>query len=430
LVAGAGEPFSTLALVDQIDASNAPRPVNDGERLLFRQLYETLLRVDCAGQVRPALAASWRFDAEAGLWIVTLRDGAQFADGTPVTAADVLAGWSAGAGPELRPDISRLVRAAAAMDDRSLAITLRRPGVAVPLSLAHPDLAIAKPVAGLTWPLGTRAARVAADAEPSLVKGAPVITVTRESLSPLRVITAAGDQRDLLDRGVDLLLTRDPATLDYARTLPQFQLVPLAWQSTHVLLTPGRKPSTPVLSEQARQVLAADAVRGDARGAQGPFWWEDAGACEIAPSGPHSQAVPAPRIVFDAGDSVARDLSERFVGLVRHSGPGAAMFLDALLPDRPRRTYQRAAGLTGDGLTRARRLGVDAGYVVRLDSRPLDPCREAQALVDLAPWLDAGTVVPLVDTRLHAIIRRGRAGASTEWDGGMVLASGNEPKPR
>ena len=67
--------------------------------------------------------------------------------------------------------------------------------------------------------------------------GAPsVLTLTRD-VPGIRFLVASGDPRDLLDAGADLLLTRDPATLDYAATLPHFQSVPLAWQRTHVLLS-------------------------------------------------------------------------------------------------------------------------------------------------------------------------------------------------
>src|SRR5258706_10078112 len=59
LIAGPGEPITTVAVSDRIDPSNAPHPSNESERLLFRQLYETLVRVDCHGRVRPGLAASW-----------------------------------------------------------------------------------------------------------------------------------------------------------------------------------------------------------------------------------------------------------------------------------------------------------------------------------------------------------------------------------
>ena len=428
LIAEAGEPVATVALSDPITPSNAPHPSNDSERLVFRQLYETLVRTDCHGRVRPGLAGSWQLDPNGRMWIVTLRENARFADGTPVTAADVRASWTDGTGGELRPAVSGLVQSMAVLGDRALAIVLRSQRVDVPLPLAHPDLAIAKSVADSQWPLGTRPARIAAEGHPATASAATVITVDRDNLPAIRFFVAAGDTRDVLDQGVDLLLTRDPATLEYAATLPQYRSVPLPWQQTRVLLSPGRSRSAASLTEDARHVLADDAVRGEARGARGPFWWQMMTDCEVTLSPRRDHAAPLPRIVYDASDGAARDLAERFVGLVRASGPAATAFLDALLPDRPGRTYQRAAGLTGEALARAQRRGADAGYVAAVDSRPFDPCQDLKALMDRAPWLDPETIVPLVETRLQAIVRRGRSGVTEEWDGGLVIGAVSDPR--
>jgi hypothetical protein len=428
VVSAAGEPVETVGLTDRVDPQHAPRPSNDGERLLFRQLYETLVTVDCLGRVRPALAASWRLDADGRTWLVRLRDNARFTDGTPFTADHVRASWREdGNRNQLHP-----VESIVAIDDHVVAIALRRQredGGALRV-LAHPDLAIAKPAAGSEWPLGTRTTRIAVDDDPQRQPRAPVITVTRDALPALRFVIAPGDPRDLLDAGVDLIVTRDPAALDYARTLPQFQTAALAWLRTHVLLTPDRSRPATTLSAPARQVLADDAVRGEARGAQEPFWWSMIRGCDVLQSPPRRQPAPAPRIVYEASDGAARDLAERFVALVRAPAPAAAMFLDALLPDRPRRTYERALGLTGNALAQAIRLGADAGYVVSIDSRPVDPCRDLQSLIGAAPWLDPETIVPLIDTRLQAVVRRGRSGVSAEWDGGLLLAGVSDSRPR
>ena len=421
LSADSGEPITTVGLSDPVVPSNAPRPSNASERVLFRQLYETLVRVDCTGRVRPGLAASWRFDANARNWIVVLRENASFSDGTPVTASDVKGSWTGDAGA-LRPPVSRLVRSIDLVDDRTLAIALRTERSDVPMPLAHPDLAIARSIPDSPWPLGTRSVRVEPDRGSPRANAPSVIALTGGSVAALQFVVAPGDPRDLLDRGVDLLLTRDPATLDYAATLPQFLSVPLEWQHVYVQLTPGRSRSSPMLSEDARQVLAHDAVRGEARGARGPFWWQMVEGCALASAPTREQSSPIPRIVYDANDSVTRELAERFVGLARASGPAATAFLDMLLPDRPKRTYQRAAALSGDALVVARRRGADAGYVMSLDSRPVDACRDLQVLMEGARWLDPETIVPLVETRLRAIVRRGRSGVTAEWDGGLVIA--------
>lgn len=410
--------IATVGLTDRVDPSHAPRPTNDSERLLFRQLYETLVRIDCMGRAVPGLAASWRLDADRRTWLVTLREDARFADGTRVSPGDVRASWTRDTDGSLRPEVNRLVESIAETDDRTLAIRLPSPRLDVPLPLAHPDLAIAKAITGSAWPLGTRSGLVA-DGRTS------VITLAHGNLETMRFLVAPGDPRNLIDRGVDLLLTRNRAALDYAATLSSFQSTPLAWGRTHVLLTPGRARGVPPLQDDQRETLAHDAVRGDARGARGPFWWQELSECGVPrAAGSPNRPLYTPRIVYDASDDVARDLAERFVGLVRASSQDTVPLLDLLLPDRPRRTYQRAAGLTGTALAQARRAGTDAGYIVALDTHPIDPCRDRQGLTGDVPWLDPETIVPLVETRLHAITRRGRATVIAEGDGGLLIAAG------
>jgi hypothetical protein len=425
LVSEPGEPIATVALGERVDPANAPRPSNESERLVFRQLYETLVRADCDGRVGPGLAVAWRLDPSGSAWVVTLREDARFSDGSPVTSADVVSGWSLGDGAELRPDVRRLVRSIVAVDERTLLIALRSLRADAPVALAHTDLAVARRVTGTLWPLGTRPGRVVQDGAQQPQRPS-VITLQQlpEPASAIRFLVAPGrDGRDLLDEGIDLLVTRDTTTLNYAVTLPQYAAVPMAWQRTHVLLNPGRTAASPALPAEARESLAHDAVRGEARGAQGPFWWQTLSACEFTYSRPQDPAA-AGRIVYDADDAVARDLAERLVALVNASVPGSTAILDALLPDRSKRTYQRAAGLTGEALVAARRRGNEGAYIVALERRPMDSCREMLILAENAGWIEPDAIVPLVDTRLQAIVRRGRSGAVMEWDGGLLIVDG------
>lgn len=411
LIPPTGETIATIGLTDRVDPSNAPRPTNTSERLIFSQLYETLVRVDCMGRVRPGLAASWRLDEKSGLlWIVTLRENARFSDGTPVTAADVRAGWIRdGADRRSATYVSRLVEGVNVVDDRTLIIQISTFQPDAPIALAHPSLAVVRRVAGSRWPLGTRSVRLESGSNAARTGGRSELTISRNDLPPLRFLIAPGDARDLLDAGVDLLLTRDPATLGYAATLQQFQQLPLPWQRTHVFLTPGISSPSPIQSDSARQALAHDAVRGEARGAQGPLWFETANCHQGATARLRGQ-VPTPRIVYDANDPAARDLAERFVALAG-------------------RTFQRATGLNGEALAIARRDGTDAGYIVSVASRPLDPCLELEALLDSFPWLRRTTIVPLVDTRLQAVVRRGRSGLTTDFDGSVLIDDTN-PRSR
>ena len=247
------------------------------------------------------------------------------------------------------------------------------------------------------------------------------MAIARDVLPPLRFFVATGDPRDLIDKRIDLLLTRDAAALAYAAALLHYQSFPVAWSRTLVLLAPSRSRSTATLPVEARNALARDAVRGEARGALGPFWWETMTDCAVPPPAVRPRTPFAPRVVHDSADGAARDVAERFVAVARAPNTSAAL-LDVLLPDRPSRTYQRTAALTGDALSRARRLGNDAGYLMALDARPLDPCRELQVLTETVPWLDPQTIVPLVETRPRAIVRKGLGGLSADWDGGLQIA--------
>ena len=83
-----------IALTQPVDPAHAPAPENDAERLVFRQLYETLIRVDCLGRVLPGLAESWTRDVVSRPWTFTLRTDARFWDGAPVSARDVVAAWA------------------------------------------------------------------------------------------------------------------------------------------------------------------------------------------------------------------------------------------------------------------------------------------------------------------------------------------------
>ena len=287
------ERITTVALTETVDPAHAPHPTNDSERLLFRQLYETLVRVDCHGRARPELAASWRLDAGGRTWIVTLRADARFSDGTPVTTGDLVSSWTRrGSGEELRSLVSRHVQSVVPVNDWVIGITLRDEMAEAPLALADTDLAVTKRADGSRWPLGTRLTEIKEDrARPTGRAGLSVVSVTPrepEASDPpsaiLFVVAPETDPRDLLDEGVDLLVTREPSTLDYSATLPQFVSVPLAWQRAHLFLSPWRARAARTPSPDARQALAGDAVRGEARGADGPFWWEPRRDCALARS--------------------------------------------------------------------------------------------------------------------------------------------------
>jgi hypothetical protein len=368
-------PAITVALTDSVDPTRAPVPRNDAERLVFGHVYETLVRFDCEGRAVPALAESWTSSDGGRRWTFTLRADAQFWDGAPVTARDVVVG-KGGAGYTLTP-----------IDARSVGVWLARASDAVPAFLADPALAVTKPAPGGDWPIGTgRYWVTGANTTPQEIRA-------NSSVGDTLVFRQASgkDPRDLLDAGVDLLVTRDRAVLDYAATQPAFAVVELPWDRVYVLAAVERPAMRLDGLEQA--------VRSEARRPQGGgFWWEELQTCGPAPvAAPPATSPAAPRrIAYVRGDPTARDLAARIAAL----GGGTA------------------AGLAPQEFAKALNGGTAAGYVLALPRAVPEPCRAARDL--LPPW--SASVAPLVETRARAVARRGVSRWAMDGDGTVHLA--------
>jgi len=97
-------------------------------------VYETLVRRDKNGRIAPALASAWELSADGRTFTFTLRKGATFHDGMPVTAADVAVHFKRWVGlPEhawLR--CNQRITKVEALGPRRLRITLDRPHALLP----------------------------------------------------------------------------------------------------------------------------------------------------------------------------------------------------------------------------------------------------------------------------------------------------------
>ena len=411
------------------------------------------MQIGCDFTIRPGLATTWQLDATGASWIITLRPDARFANGTAVTARDVLASWTRG-GSMLDPEVLRFVRSATTLDDFTLSVTprdgVRQDAASSPAPgfLAQPALAIAMITAESRWPLGTREGRLTGPEEsstrgrttitlvPTTTGGAPdtpsatsdastaatVRTTVRFLVSPGR------DVRDLMDQGVDLLVTRDPAALAYANTLAQFDALPLPWLRSYVFVSRESMPGA-ALTPEIRQKIADDAVPGEAKGSSfdWPRAWSQCVANTPADAVRSQPRQPSPassgRIVFDAADPVARSLAERVTALTATRSAAGNLVLEVLVPQARSRRLQMEP-LREPNLSAALRRGDEAGYVIALDR--FAGCAEVASLLERAPWMSG--VVPLVDTRLRAVVRRGRAPLAMDADGGLLL--GRSPRPQ
>ncbi|MBL8723377.1 MAG: hypothetical protein JNK49_04990 [Planctomycetes bacterium] len=92
-------------------------------------VYETLVRRDAAGRIVPGLATSWRTEKSGQAWLLGLREGACFHDGTPVTAAAVAEHFRRWVGLPEHDWLycNRRIAAVRAVGERELRIELTEP---------------------------------------------------------------------------------------------------------------------------------------------------------------------------------------------------------------------------------------------------------------------------------------------------------------
>jgi extracellular solute-binding protein (family 5) len=361
----------TVVLSEPVELAHAPNPTNDSERLLFRQLLDPLIRIDCKGRIRPSVAQSWSADSEGRTWTFTLRKGAALPRGTPIDAPQVA---SLLAGPDGK---TAGIDSAVALDDRRVRVHLSQPSHTAPTVLAEPELAML---------------------EDGLTSGAAAMRgfdIPRRDGRPFIQFQVArhGDPRDAIDRGVDLAVTRDPAVVEYVAGRPDILTYPLPWSRTYILLQPtGAQPIGGVSGvDSLRRSLARDAVPAEARPAELPFWTDRLSTCAALAHAERREGSSS-RVVYPRGDEVARGLAERIVAL-----SGDAQF--------------KAAPLAPADFAAALGREAERAYVVPTPRHTLSPCRES------AGWPVPAFIQPLIDTRATAIVRRGASPLSVDWDG-------------
>jgi hypothetical protein len=370
----------TVAVAGPVDFSHAPVPATEAERFVFGAFYETLVRLDCDGRVEPGLARHWTRVANDGRrWQFTVRDDAAFWDGTRVTADDVVAAWAGRAG--------LVAESVSVLDARTLSVVLSGPDT-TPGRLADPRLGIARQGAPGALPIGTG---------PYAVTGRSMLHLEARPVNQARpllgfLLAAGADLRDLLDQGVDLVLTDDPETLRYASSRETFDIVSLPWSWTYVLVG---GPVIEAVDALERWGLR-EAVRGDVRRAEPPFWWVGAPRCPGAAAGPgYLTPGMARTIAYVDTDPVARDIAERLAAVAgretRPTGTGSL----------------RALGLPPAEFADALQANRALAFITALARRSYDACLN----------LPAGGVVPLLDARSSVVARRGRVALEVEWDG-------------
>ena len=345
-------------------------PTNQDERLVFRQLFPTLVSLDCRGALRPALATSWHGDSTGRVWTFELRDGARFADGGSLTARTIQADWSRRAGALRDAGLDSIQ----ALDDHTVRVTMRDIRDSLPGALADPLWSVAS--SSMT---GLNADRLTF----SLGAGRPVLEVRAGG---------TGEPRDAIDAGADLVVSSDPLVIDYAARNRELSSFLLPWDKTYVLLQhPGAQPVTAALDSAMKLSLVRDVVQTDARPSSNRQWWNSSPcSVEILSESPWPTES---RIVYQRTDPVARQLAERLAAVAEQRSPLSVLAVDPA------------------GFATELQRGADRGYITAIPVHSAAPCRES------AEWTGRWRVYQLIDTRQHAIVRRGSPALTVDWDG-------------
>ena len=90
--AGSGGPSGPRELlIVEVTHPTKREPINAGRLYLQMGVAETLVDLDAQGRPSPGLAAAWTVSSDGREWRFTLRDNTRFHDGSPMTAAQVVA---------------------------------------------------------------------------------------------------------------------------------------------------------------------------------------------------------------------------------------------------------------------------------------------------------------------------------------------------
>ncbi len=238
-----------VTVTEPVRPERAPIPHNGSERLIFAQLYETLVQVDCSGEARPGLAERWTCTEDSTVWVFTIREGARFWDGTRITADDVRRAWFEN---EDCPAVSgrtspwNWLNARAntvnVLDARRLSVRLPEPHSRFPMLLAHPATAVCVKRPGWTWPVGSGPCRLRAS-DPAPMPDLACLPNLNHPDGPtwknltFRVLPDA-DPRDQVATDMDLILVRDMTSVSFFDNAPGFHPIPLPWTRLYLLICP------------------------------------------------------------------------------------------------------------------------------------------------------------------------------------------------
>jgi len=428
----------TVAITGQHEKSPLLDADDKYARFTYRQLTETLIRIDCIGEIRQGLAESWENNEQGTVWTFRLRGNARFSDGERVFAQRIVANW------QDVLDQHSAIDSIVAADHQTIRVFFSKALPAVPTMFASPLFAAATLANSQRW-VTTGPYRPGYKDFSSLT-GRLEPNPLSENRGPfIEIIDArAKDERDLFSEQIDLFITSDPDVIDYAETLDDYTSIALPWETTYVLLSTTRvTESDKIETDDPLPVgltrgLATEAVRTSSRGSVSPQWWNSLQGCPSA-----EDRIPRRaraffytsgfrEILYDENDDIAGNLAERIVAIAsenKDQNPETAALLERI-PGFQNDNVGLTTKASSPGiLAQSLSGGDDFAYIVPVKVHPFDVCSAWSELMERIPWVTNGpnnvaaAVVPLLDVRPHVIVRRADFGLIVDRFGYLTITS-------
>ncbi|OUZ11190.1 hypothetical protein BHE97_04890 [Aeromicrobium sp. PE09-221] len=216
---------------------------NESDWVRLSAIYDPLVGVDEDGAPAPALAESWEVDDTASEWTFTLRDDAQFSDGSPVTSADVM--YSLGRIDELADQNgARLgsvdMGASSAPDEHTVVLATSVPDAELLTTLAGSSFIVPDGTESFDEPVGSGPFVVSAQDESAASLESNPDWWGGEPASPGLEIRAFADPRTMNEAvtsgEIDLALGVEPAAAATAEDNDDLQVIRRPAGSTTPLL--------------------------------------------------------------------------------------------------------------------------------------------------------------------------------------------------
>ncbi len=391
-----------VALFDSVDWSHAPVPHNDAERLVFAQLYEVLPQTQCerhTGDARSGLADA-PLDEGAGPMTMTIRAGARFWDGSPVTAHDVADSFSR----------ANYTNSVAIVDERTVTI-LPSQHIMHLSAIADPRFSITK-TSLTSYPMGTGAYR------PTDTGVGEVILVPAfdSSCPAIRFMDCRRrDPKDMIDATLmDVMIVNDYDVKLYAERHQRFKVPALPPTKSYVIVASARIEALQHgdtlgdLSESIRHELARDAVRSAYAWpvSEEERWWRDTYVSVSSYALTRLPRSTERRILYNASDGVAGDIANRIASLSTMFSSVADSFAAALPGLRASAQGVKAIGVLPGEFDSHLRRGDDFAYVLAVPFDVTNPTTSTMDIVRAIPWLTGDRAVRLGNAILTLVATR------------------------